>query len=203
MGSGHGLGSNAGRAARLSSLIPVAERSMTAVSRSTLRLRPRPASAPPPSGNAGSTDYGPRGCTVGPRTCAPAHLRLLLHLPTSSCGRILDSGACRRRFAASNICRRATLFDFVCLSVRLGWGLTRLLARPSLARSDLTGPDSGRTGVGTSRGPDATHTHGPPTWVAAVRACPGESRSQGRRGARLSGARVRGMGQARPTAARA
>ena len=47
---------------------------VTAVSRTTLRLRPRPASAPPPSGNAGSTDYGPRGCTVGLRTCAPAHL---------------------------------------------------------------------------------------------------------------------------------
>ena len=68
------------RAARLSSLIPVAERSVTAVSRSTLRLRPRPASAPPPSGNAGSTDYGPRGCTVGPRTCAPAHLHLSHYL---------------------------------------------------------------------------------------------------------------------------
>ena len=73
MGSDHGLGSNA-VGPQGYSLIPVAERSVTAVSRSTLRLRPRPASAPPPSGNAGSTDYGPRGCTVGPRTCAPAHL---------------------------------------------------------------------------------------------------------------------------------
>jgi len=54
------------------SLIPVAERSVTAVSRSTLT---RPASAPPPSGNTGSTDYGPVGEPTPPvpavRTCAP------------------------------------------------------------------------------------------------------------------------------------
>ena len=49
--------------------IPVAERSVTAVSRSTLN---RPASAPPPSGNTGSTDYGPVGEPTPP---VPAHLR--------------------------------------------------------------------------------------------------------------------------------
>ena len=92
------------RANRLTSLIPVAERSVTAVSRSTLT---RPASAPPPSGNAGSTDYGPRGCTVGPRTCAPAHhpmyvqqqFRIFTHrhtpesLPTVHCSRGSDPPA--------------------------------------------------------------------------------------------------------------
>ena len=54
VGSGHGLGSNAGEASGYLSLIPVAERSVTAVSRSTLD---RPVTAPPPSGNAGSLLY--------------------------------------------------------------------------------------------------------------------------------------------------
>ena len=42
VGSDHGLGCKVVRADRPASLIPVAERSVTAVSRSTLRLRPRP-----------------------------------------------------------------------------------------------------------------------------------------------------------------
>ena len=60
------------------SLIPVAERSVTAVSRSTLD---RPVTAPPPSGNAGSTRLRSRALWVRrvnltPRSCAPALLRL-------------------------------------------------------------------------------------------------------------------------------
>ena len=79
MRSDHGLGSKRGGPQGRLSLIPVAERSVTAVSRSTLT---RPVTAPPPSGNAGSTRLRSRALWVRrvnltPRSCAPAHLRWL------------------------------------------------------------------------------------------------------------------------------
>ena len=112
-GSGHGLGSNATDGLNWpTSLIPVAERSVTAVSRSTLT---RPASAPPPSGNTGSTDYGPVGEPTPP---VPAHLRTCAS-PSKTSKHVLRekcfqfSGLARARvlctlaFACSSPLRRA------------------------------------------------------------------------------------------------